>query len=55
MEIYRKQPSVGFSDFMNYYSDAKAIGFSDKKAMRYAWNCCWEDLNEDNKTLKLFA
>ena len=34
---------ITFVDFVAYYEDAKAIGFSNKKAMKYAWECCTKD------------
>ena len=39
---------VLFSDFMNYYGDAKAIGFSNRKAMKYALNCCMDEQKHFN-------
>lgn len=44
---------VRFIDFMDYYHDAKSIGFSDKKSMDYAWNCCLEEMQKIKKHLAL--
>lgn len=38
--------SVKFNDFVNYYYDAIAIGFSKRKAMKYAWECCLIDVEK---------
>lgn len=37
---------VRFKDFIDYFYDARAIGFSKRKAMNYAWNCCNSDIEE---------
>lgn len=47
---YRKDnfsiESIKFTDFMNYFYDARAIGFSKKKSMKYAWDCCNSDMEK---------
>lgn len=50
---YRSQKSyvLNFVDYVNYYEDARAIGWSHNRAMDYAFKCCLEDL----KTLEMHA
>ncbi len=40
--------NVSFIDFVLYYEDGRSIGFSDKKALDYAWKCCFEELGKNH-------